>query len=228
MPLPTTRRVGLLFASVVCVAVVAVACDREATADSAETSPTPDASVEPPGHEAPSLDELRTQHEFAAPEEGAPCQTDRECLSPLRCFDATCIFPPAMTGDSSATSVTATFDGARLQGVTYHLELADESWEVTRGLMHRFSMVDDMGMIFDFGSEAPRRFWMRNTFIPLDMVFVRTDGTIDSIVENAEPQTDTGRESDGPARFVIELNAGEAARIGLEAGSTVALEGLPE
>jgi uncharacterized membrane protein (UPF0127 family) len=83
-----------------------------------------------------------------------------------------------------------------------------------------------MGMIFIFDTDSLRSFWMRNTYLALDMVFVTSEGVVDSFVENAEPRTDTPRRSAGPARFVIELNAGEVARMGLEAGSTVVLEGL--
>ena len=131
-----------------------------------------------------------------------------------------------MSGALTDDTPYVEFDGTRLSPARYHLEVADEGHELARGLMHRFSMVEDMGMIFIFDTEGPRSFWMRNTFIPLDMVFVTADGVVDSFVENAAPRTDTPRPSDGDARYVIELNAGEVARMGLEPGSTVALSGL--
>jgi uncharacterized membrane protein (UPF0127 family) len=180
-----------------------------------------------PIHEVPSTDELRAAHDFAAPDEGAPCDSDRDCASPLRCSDATCLWPPAMSGATNQGTPSVEFSGSRLDPVRYHLEVADEGHELARGLMHRNSMVEDMGMIFIFDSDGPRSFWMRNTFIPLDMIFVTSEGVVDSFVENAEPRTDAPRPSDGAARYVIELNAGEVARMGLEPGSSVTLTGLP-
>ena len=204
--------------------VVSAACDRAANGGPA-AEPLPPAS--PPSHDAPSVDALRAAHDFVAEAEGAPCQDDRDCQSPLRCLDAGCLFPPAMSGQVTDDLPRVVFHGDRLADVTYTLELADDAWETTRGLMHRNSMVEDMGMIFVFDGDEPRRFWMRNTFIPLDMVFVRSDGRVDSFVENAAPRTDTGRSSAGPARYVIELNAGEVARMGLQPGSRAEIIGLP-
>ncbi|MFT6399114.1 MAG: uncharacterized membrane protein (UPF0127 family) [Bradymonadia bacterium] len=131
-----------------------------------------------------------------------------------------------MTGTLSDGMPYAEFAGTRLESTRYYLEVADDAHELMRGLMHRFSMVENMGMIFIFDTDSLRSFWMRNTYLALDMVFVTSEGVVDSFVENAEPRTDTPRRSAGPARFVIELNAGEVARMGLEAGSTVVLEGL--
>ena len=88
-------------------------------------------------------------------------------------------------------------------------------------------MVADYGMLFVFPDERPRRFWMRNTLIPLDLLFIRADGTLDSMSENAQPLDERGEPSDGPARYVLELNAGEAARLGLEPGVRVEFLNLP-
>ena len=99
--------------------------------------------------------------------------------------------------------------------------MADDDDEHTRGLMFRKVLKPDFGMVFIFPDEAKRAFWMRNTLIPLDMLFVRADGTIDSIVENAEPLTLTPRPSAGPAKYVVELNGGDAKAHGFAAGQHV-------
>ncbi len=203
-----------------------VGCDRAATVTTQPVD-VAEVSAEPPAHETPSRDDLRAAHEFAASEEGASCANDRDCTSPLRCIDAGCLWPPSMTGSVADDMPYVEFTGTRLESTRYYLEVADESHELSRGLMHRFSMVEDMGMIFIFDTDSARSFWMRNTYLSLDMVFVTSEGVVDSFVENAEPRTDSPRRSDGPARFVIELNAGEVARMGLESGSTVVFEGLP-
>ena len=69
-------------------------------------------------------------------------------------------------------------------------------------------MADDEGMLFDFGAEEPASFWMRNTYIPLDMLFIKADGTIDSIAERTTPLSEKSVPSKGPVRFVLEINGG--------------------
>src|SRR5687767_3840925 len=69
----------------------------------------------------------------------------------------------------------------------FTVELADDPQERAKGLMYRRSMPREAGMLFDFGEETETSFWMENTYIPLDMIFIRTDGTIKSIAERATP-----------------------------------------
>lgn len=197
---------------------VGAACERHATPDERASVALPQTTAEPAPHLPPALDDLRTAHPDAAAAEGVPCGSDLDCESPLRCFDASCVFPPSMTGRVNEGMAYVAFDGEHLTDARYYLEVADERWEQTRGLMHRRSMVQDMGMIFDFGVDRPQSFWMRNTYIPLDMIFVTDAGVVDSFVEGAVPETDTPRASRGPARYVIELNEGEVARMGLRRG----------
>ncbi len=78
--------------------------------------------------------------------------------------------------------------------------------------MFRDSLDEDRGMLFDFGRSAPVTMWMRNTYIPLDMVFIEDDGTIARIVANTEPLSDAVIGSGGPVRAVLELAAGTSAR----------------
>ena len=105
--------------------------------------------------------------------------------------------------------------------VTFQSELADAPTERNKGLMFRESMGEREGMLFLFPDEAPRSFWMRNTLIPLDMIFVRSDRTILGIVENAEPKTDTARAVEGASQFVLEINGGLSRKLGIAPGQTV-------
>lgn len=100
------------------------------------------------------------------------------------------------------------------------MALTPEQQEI--GLMARKSVPAGGGMLFDMGNPPERsRFWMCNTVVSLDMVFIEPDGTIDSIVENAVPFSLDGVASKGPVRATLELPAGTAARAGIHVGDTV-------
>jgi len=105
--------------------------------------------------------------------------------------------------------------------VRFRVEVARTPDEQELGLMYRKAMPADHGMIFPM--DPPRRasFWMRNTLIPLDMVFIRADGTISSIIANVPPLTLATRDSTEPVAAVLELNGGAAARAGIKAGDRV-------
>jgi uncharacterized membrane protein (UPF0127 family) len=125
------------------------------------------------------------------------------------------------TAQSPAPKVsTVTVDtGARK--VPFKVELAITPAEHERGLMFREHMDPDAGMLFI--SESPRHqvFWMKNTLIPLDMIFIGADWRIAGIVENAAPQTLDSRDVGLPSQYVLEINGGLSARYGLHAGQTV-------
>jgi uncharacterized membrane protein (UPF0127 family) len=103
----------------------------------------------------------------------------------------------------------------------FTVELADDDKEREIGLMHRGQMATDHGMLFDF--VTPRRvgFWMRNTFIPLDMLFMKSDGEIVSIIENVTPHSETPVGPERPVRAVLELNGGTVKKLGLKVGDVV-------
>jgi uncharacterized membrane protein (UPF0127 family) len=105
--------------------------------------------------------------------------------------------------------------------ITFQAEIADTPAERNQGLMFREHMGETEGMLFLFPDEAPRSFWMRNTLIPLDMIFVRADRTILGIVENAEPKTDTSRAVEGQSQFVLEINGGLSQKHGIARGQTL-------
>jgi uncharacterized protein len=101
---------------------------------------------------------------------------------------------------------------------TFQVEIAETDASREKGLMFRTSLAPDAGMLFDFHAEGQRAFWMQNTLIPLDMIFVAEDGTIKTIHENARPMDTTAIPSQAPVRFVLEIAGGRSAEIGLKTG----------
>jgi uncharacterized protein len=104
----------------------------------------------------------------------------------------------------------------------FSVELATNDAERERGLMFRKELPEGRGMLFDFEREAPVAFWMHNTYIPLDMIFIRADGSILRIAENAEPLSDRLIPSGGPVRAVLEVIGGTARKLGIAPGDKVA------
>jgi Uncharacterized conserved protein len=103
----------------------------------------------------------------------------------------------------------------------FTVELALTAEQRSQGLMHRESMPKDHGMLFDFGETRPVSMWMRNTPLPLDMLFIERDGTISHIHRKAVPFSEAIIDSRGPVHFVLELNGGRAAALGIEVGDRV-------
>ncbi len=103
----------------------------------------------------------------------------------------------------------------------FSVEMAQTDSERERGLMYRRFLPGDRGMLFDFKREAPVMFWMKNTYIPLDMIFISRAGVVTSIAANAEPLSERLIPSGGPCYGVLEVNAGVAASIGLKPGDKV-------
>lgn len=132
---------------------------------------------------------------------------------------------PAPEAPTAAPRVTLLPPGR--PPVEVAVELAQTPAERARGLMFRKHMAENDGMLFLFEREAPQSFWMRNTYIPLDMVFIRSDLTVLGVVENAEPETDTSRNVPGSSKYVLEVNAGFARKHGVGAGVPVRFEGVP-
>lgn len=106
------------------------------------------------------------------------------------------------------------------------VEIARKDEHRQRGLMYRKRMPEDRGMIFVFEERADHRFWMHNTCIQLDMLFIDDDGTIVGIEENTPTMNDGTFSVGCPSRYVLELNAGWARRHGVKAGQKVRLEGI--
>jgi uncharacterized membrane protein (UPF0127 family) len=104
----------------------------------------------------------------------------------------------------------------------FAVELAVTPEEHERGLMFRKELPDGRGMLFDFKAEQPVEFWMHNTYISLDIIFIRGDGRILRIAENATPLSDKHIPSGGPIRGVLEVIGGTAKKLGIAAGDRVA------
>ena len=101
------------------------------------------------------------------------------------------------------------------------VEIADTDATREQGLMFRKQMLPDRGMLFDFGSPQAVTFWMKNTIIPLDMIFIAGDGHVLSIARNAAPESEALIPSGGPILGVLELRGGRAAELGIKPGDEV-------
>jgi uncharacterized membrane protein (UPF0127 family) len=104
----------------------------------------------------------------------------------------------------------------------FAVEVVSTEADRAKGLMYRKSLPEGQGMLFDFHSDQDVSFWMQNTYIPLDMIFIRGDGRIANIVENTEPLSTKMIPSRGPVRGVLEVIGGTARKLGIAAGDKVA------
>jgi uncharacterized protein len=104
----------------------------------------------------------------------------------------------------------------------FSVEMAVNDAERSKGLMNRKELPEGQGMLFDFQREQDTSFWMKNTYISLDIVFIRADGRILRIAENTEPMSEKLIPSGGPIRGVLEVVAGTTRKLGIVAGDRVA------
>jgi uncharacterized membrane protein (UPF0127 family) len=105
---------------------------------------------------------------------------------------------------------------------SFAVELVDNDADRAKGLMYRKELPEGRGMLFDFLREQEVSFWMQNTYIPLDMIFIRGDGRILRIQENAEPLSTRLIPSGGPVLGVLEVIGGTTRKLGIKAGDLVA------
>jgi len=103
----------------------------------------------------------------------------------------------------------------------FSIELALTPAQQEQGLMFRRSLPPDAGMLFDFGEARGASFWMRNTLIPLDMLFIDADGHIADIHERAVPLSEDPIDSKVPVRAVLEVNGGTVSRLGIKRGDRI-------
>jgi uncharacterized membrane protein (UPF0127 family) len=104
----------------------------------------------------------------------------------------------------------------------FSVEMATTNAQREKGLMYRKSLPEGQGMLFDFQQDQEVGFWMKNTYIPLDMIFIRGDGRILRIAENTEPLSEKIVPSNGPVRAVLEVIGGTARKLGIAPGDRVA------
>jgi uncharacterized protein len=109
----------------------------------------------------------------------------------------------------------------------FKVEIADTDPERSQGLMHRKSLAGDRGMLFLWPEERERAFWMRNTLIPLDMIFIRATGLIRSIAHETEPHDETPVPSGGPVMAVLEIAGGRSRQLGILPGDRIVHRAFP-
>jgi uncharacterized membrane protein (UPF0127 family) len=126
----------------------------------------------------------------------------------------------------SALAVAASFQTIEIaskNGVhAFTVEIATTDQERQTGLMYRKELPEGRGMLFDFGREQDVAMWMKNTYVSLDMIFIRADGRILRIAENTEPMSERIISSGGPVKGVLEVVAGTARKLGIAPGDRVA------
>lgn len=136
------------------------------------------------------------------------------CTMPL----GACASGGSEAAEAASTLVTIDMAGTRHR---FTVEVARTPAEQAQGLMNRTSLPENGGMLFPFPTPKYASFWMKNTFIPLDMIFIRADGSIDRIAENTIPESLEPVVSGGEVAAVLELAGGTAARLGIDETATV-------
>ena len=110
----------------------------------------------------------------------------------------------------------------------FHVELADDAGERAQGLMFREAMASGAGMLFVYDTPQQPYFWLKNTLIPLDMIFADARGVVTRVHSNAVPQDETPIDGGPGVRFVLEINGGLAARLGLAPGAQMRHPAIPD
>ncbi len=125
------------------------------------------------------------------------------------------------TGQTAAQTEELTITGKGHKPATFQVEIARDDQSRARGLMNRASLPERNGMLFIYDSSISTAFWMKDTLIPLDMLFIDEKGLITLIHPMAEPQSRAIIKSGGPVKAGLEINGGMAKKLGLKAGDTV-------
>lgn len=133
--------------------------------------------------------------------------------------------PPAAPSAPVAITVAPvteplTIDTAQ-GSVAFRVEIADSDAEREQGLMYRTTLAPDAGMLFVWDRAAPRAFWMKNTYIPLDIIYIGANGRVISIAAMTEPFSEAPIPSHGDAKAVLEIAGGRAAALGIDLGDQV-------
>ena len=140
------------------------------------------------------------------------CNHTSQCNVPLVCMDEICKIPPSILGKSDEKTPKLNFkttDGDKF----IYIEVVADDYTTQLGMMKRRTCHEEWGMLFVFPSESRHAFWMHNTYIPLDMVFIRADGTVSNIHQNAEALNDIPRyPSTDKVKYVLELPAGSVQK----------------
>src|SRR5215470_19739728 len=146
-------------------------------------------------------------------------------LDPLRAIACAVAFAAAwlLAALPAGSAEQQTLEIVSKSGVhVFTVELAVTDEERQKGLMFRRSLPESQGMLFDFKADQDVSMWMRNTYVSLDMIFIRGDGRIQRIAENTQTESDRIISSGGPVRAVLEVVAGTAKKLGIAPGDRVA------
>ena len=135
-----------------------------------------------------------------------------------------CTHRPILSDSNSQTELHTIFFVTNNTRIPVNVEIAATNASRARGLMNRKTLKATHGMLFIFPDEAKRRFWMKNTYIPLDMIFVNQGLTTVGVVHNAKPHTLEGRGVPIPSTYVVEVNAGFARKHAIGTGTKLLLD----
>lgn len=196
------------------------ACNRT---EEPATAPQPDASAIPPEPTAgASAAVVAPAASVPTPAPAPACTVPFGPPAPIAGKATQC--PRDPTGDLKLPLGRVTFLDAP-GSPTVNVELARDNPARERGLMYRTSMAENAGMLFSWNDDRVRSFWMRNTCLPLDMLFITKDGTVAGILEQVPTLNEAPRKLDCPVAHVLELNAGWARAHGIGPGMKVAIQG---
>ncbi len=129
--------------------------------------------------------------------------------------------------DGATPTPRVVIDSPSGRSSAVRVEVARTPAEVERGLMFRERLGPDEGMLFVFPESSDHSFWMKNTLLPLDMIFADERGTVVGVIERAEPLSTVARSVGVPSRYVLEVNGGWTAAHGVAAGDRLRFEGIP-
>ncbi len=136
---------------------------------------------------------------------------------------------PSLEQDAAAPPrPRVTLESPSGRSASVAVELARTEADRERGLMFRRALGADEGMLFVFPESSDHAFWMKNTLIPLDMIFIAEGGTVVGVVHDAEPMTTKARSVGAPSRYVLEVNGGWSAAHGVGTGDRARFDGLPK
>lgn len=158
-----------------------------------------------------------------APRTAHAAQAVLRCLATALLLLCLAGLPPAAVAQETSTLTVEAMTGPQ----QFEVEVAATPEQQQRGLMYRRSLAPDAGMLFPFPAPKQAVFWMRNTYVPLDLLFIAPDGRIESIHAHARPLDKSGIASHGKVIAVLEILAGEAARRGIRPGDRVLHPLLP-
>ncbi|MFS8040833.1 MULTISPECIES: DUF192 domain-containing protein [Xanthobacter] len=183
---------------------------------------TPGAAAAQPGHVNPNRPRPIGAHAIGKRAIGGQPILAGAILGLALAVSPVALAAPAPVPAAQAASLEALEIATSKGVVTFEVEVARTDEQRTTGLMYRKSLDERAGMLFDFKVDQPVYMWMKNTYIPLDMLFIRADGTIARITAMTTPFSTETISSGEPVRAVLEIAGGTARKVGIKAGDRVA------